>query len=87
MTQKSIKPGQTSVDIFKVDLMTDDEKSAHLKNTKAKDSSGNSKEKENQECPWKVFLGHEMVTHKYTQLTILTPEAVAKGLKAVGKGK
>ena len=69
--EKKITPGCTSIEIYKADLMTEEEKVAAAK---AKKADG-----EQAECPWMVFLGHNFEGHSFEELTILVPEIVAKG--------
>lgn len=68
---KKIKPGSTTIEIWKADLMTEKEKVAAAKVQKSKDES--------EEVAWPVFLGYAFEGHCLEELTILVPEVVAKG--------
>ncbi|KXT09703.1 hypothetical protein AC579_8948 [Pseudocercospora musae] len=68
--KKAIKPGSTSIEILKTDLMDEDEKAAAMaKGVKA------------EEVPWMTFLGHEFEKHRFEELTILALAQEATGPK------
>ncbi|KAK4503903.1 hypothetical protein PRZ48_004818 [Zasmidium cellare] len=77
VVKKAIKPKSTSVDIYKTDLMTEEEKKAAAKAKKGGEA--------NEEVPWRAFLGHDWVNHEYTEMLIVVPEVVAKGGKEDSK--
>ena len=68
MFTKAIKPGCTSVDLYKMDLLPEAEKVAAAKEVEKLEAGGQV------EVPWKVFLGHEWEGHTFDELLILTPE-------------
>ncbi|KAK5687246.1 hypothetical protein LTS10_001384 [Elasticomyces elasticus] len=69
MLTKPIKAGQIQLDLYKVDLLTADEK-----NDKALPEGVKNKE----DTPWRVFLGHEWAGHSFTELTILAVKPQTK---------
>ena len=71
MFTKAIKPGGTSVDLFQIDLTSEDEKLAASE--KAKKAKGENTTDRTEEVPWRVFFGHEWEGHSFRQLVILTP--------------
>jgi hypothetical protein len=77
MITKAIQPGCTSVDIYKIDLVPDAEKTAFEKKLKAKGK---------EEVPWKEFFGHEWEGHSFEELMILVPESAIPKLDD-GKAK
>ncbi|KAK5698887.1 hypothetical protein LTR97_006536 [Elasticomyces elasticus] len=72
MLTKPIKAGQIQLDLYKVDLLTEDEK-----NDKALPEGVKNKE----DTPWRVFLGHEWEGHSFTELTILAVKPQTKPTK------
>jgi hypothetical protein len=68
MVTKAIKPGSTSIDIFKSDLETAD-------SVEKEENGGEVKE----EIPWRTFLGHEFIGHIFEELTILYPFWILDG--------
>ena len=66
MVTKAIQPGCTSVDIYKIDLVPEEQKTAFEKKLKAKGQ---------EEVPWKEFLGHAWEGHSFKEMTILVPES------------
>ncbi|KXS95759.1 hypothetical protein AC578_1728 [Pseudocercospora eumusae] len=78
--KKAIKPGCTSIEILKTDLMDEEEKAGAV-------AKGISAE----EVPWMTFLGHEFEKHGFEELTIVAlAQDVAKpkdAEKKIGKKK
>jgi hypothetical protein len=74
MIKKAIKPGCTSVDIYKIDLVLDAEKAAFEEKLTARGK---------EEVPWKEFLGHAWEGHSFEELMILVPESVVPKLDDV----
>lgn len=66
--RKAITPGQTSIEIHKCDLYTDEEKAEIAQR------GG----KEGEKAPWTEFLGHGYAGHQIKEVVILVPEDVAK---------
>ncbi|KAK4540387.1 hypothetical protein LTR36_009244 [Oleoguttula mirabilis] len=81
MLTKAIEAGQTHVNLYKADLLTDAEKAAAPEPAKTIKSKATKAGTANEEVPWRVFLGHEWEGHSFQELVILTPDpnqAVAK---------
>ncbi|KAK3709135.1 hypothetical protein LTR37_011114 [Vermiconidia calcicola] len=80
MVTKAIQPSVTSVDLYKIDLMSEDEKAAAVKVT------GIEKPDDKEEVPWKVFFGHEWEGHSFNELVILYPETTIGQAKTAKTG-
>jgi hypothetical protein len=78
MIAKAIKPGCTSVDIYKIDVVPEAEKAAFEKKLKAKGE---------EEVPWKEFLDHQWESHSFDEMMILVPESAVPKLAKQGKSK
>lgn len=81
MVTKNIKPGVTSVDLYKADLLSTDENLAAAKEAKVHEAEAT------EEVPWKVFFGHEWEGHSFGELTILVPESAEQNLKLNSKAE
>lgn len=64
MVKKAIEPGQTTIDIYKAGLFTDEQKTIARANV--------GEQKYTEEVPWKCWLGSELEGHSFDELTILT---------------
>ncbi|KAK4963430.1 hypothetical protein LTR10_001059 [Elasticomyces elasticus] len=69
MLTKPIKAGQTQLDLYKIDLLTADEK---------KDEALPEAVKKKEDTPWRVFLDHEWEGYSFTELTILAVKPQTK---------
>ncbi|KAF7191078.1 hypothetical protein HII31_07593 [Pseudocercospora fuligena] len=72
--KKAIKPGSTSIEILKTDLMDEEEKAAAV-----------AKGVKTEEVPWMTFLGHEFEKHGFEELTIVALAQDAAESNAVEK--
>ena len=68
MITKAIKPGCTSVDIYKHDLVQEAEKAAIMEKAKRGDGT------KGEEVPWKEFFGHAFEGHSFDEVVLLVPE-------------
>ncbi|KAK3714429.1 hypothetical protein LTR37_007735 [Vermiconidia calcicola] len=80
MMTKAIQPGVTSVDLYKIDLMSEDQKTAAAKVT------GLEKPGDKEEVPWKVVFRHEWEGHSFNELVILYPETTTGQVKTAETG-
>lgn len=71
MLSKAIEAGQTHIDLYKADLLTDADKVA---SRNAADHAKKATKAAGEEVPWRVFLGHEWEGHSFEELVILTPD-------------
>ncbi|KAK5112552.1 hypothetical protein LTR85_011244 [Meristemomyces frigidus] len=82
MVTKAIEVGQTHIDLYKADLLTEVQKS-HVREA-AKGSKDRKAKAETsagaEEIPWRVFLGHEWEGHSFEELVILTPDGSSKAV-------
>lgn len=80
MLTKAIQAGQTHIDLYKVDLLTDDQKAAAVP-VKAATNREAEIENVSEEVPWRVFLGYEWEGHSFEELVILTPDGTLSARK------
>ena len=81
MITKAIKPGCTSVDIYKHDLVPEAERAAFMEKAK-RDGKGKGGE-----VPWKEFFVYAFEGHSFDEVVLLVPESAVPKLEVKADAK